>query len=260
MAALIAGSTRRFISMAHVRPQRKFRQSGPGRTRHGSDRSAPACCRSCGAGRRTRRIVVRSPCNVTTRGSRRSSHERSRRRPSAIASFAASAAVRRTVFPPLRDTCSARRLTRPVFRSAFFDVVPDVAGDDAAIGGAHVADLLRDRRHGARQGRGGGSSACSRCRLLVIWALASLCFAGISLGVQRLAMSSGPLVPAAGPIGAAGSVVCGPLPVQRAEGSLPEEMPEPVFDPVFALGDKALPAFSGSAWSRACGASAAAGR
>ncbi|MET0943459.1 MAG: DUF2182 domain-containing protein [Mesorhizobium sp.] len=44
---------------------------------------------------------------------------------------------------------------------------------------------------------------------VVIWALASLCFAGISLGVQRLAMSSGPLVPAAGPIGAVALLFAG---------------------------------------------------
>ena len=145
------------------------------------------------------------------------------------------------------------------FWRAVRDVVPDGRCHDASIRGAIGANLLRDRRYRPKKRRARGSSAgsCGRLPVGLVGGIARVRGSDdIASGVRgrRPARSGG------GHCGRCSACGCRPLPVQRAEGSLPEEMPQPFLDPVCAVERAASSDFPARCGAGASGASAVAGR
>ena len=126
------------------------------------------------------------------------------------------------------------------FAALSLDVVPDGAGDDAAVGCTDDPHLLRDRRHRAGKGRTGGASAGSRRWISLGLARRFVRFCGAfagGAGARRNACARTP----ARHDRSCGASRCRALSVQRAEGGLPQEMPQPFHDPVFPLEHASMP-------------------
>ena len=140
------------------------------------------------------------------------------------------------------------------------DVVSDGGGDDAALRRADAQDLLRDRRHGRRE---------RASRRFTRWFLSP----GISRpGLPRRPRSprstwrsarftrSAPLAPAEPYLAAALLTIAGLYQFSALQGGLPEEVPDAVSRSCSRAGARGRPRSSGLAWTKASGASAAAGR
>ena len=117
-------------------------------------------------------------------------------------------------------------------RAALADVVADGRGDDAAVGSADDPHLLRDRRYRRGKGRGGGASAGARRRLSLGLDRRR---GGVCRPDRRWLQAPLSAMPVAGLAAPAALAARRSLPVQRPQGGLPEEMPQPVLDAVRAL-------------------------
>ena len=133
-------------------------------------------------------------------------------------------------FAPLPDAGAARhRQERHAFLALTAMWFLMARGDDAAVGRADDPHLLRDRRHGR-------AARASLWSIRWCWSPA-ICrsgssprsgFAGLTIAHAVASRRSGLLDPVIGIAGAAALGACRALPVQRPQGGLPEEMPEPV--------------------------------